>query len=158
MCSRTTHISITCNYWTDFKWPINLLDLRLKLSLLFISVYTYTESGLLVGLLRGLQRSTLTSFTKQNRLYFTVNEFEKDMTKFDNLSFGNFRMIFKFFILFYSILLAVFMASPVVRKAYIFCQVQMRNRRRGARGGGGVSILRRVLSKIWTPNDVIWAV
>lgn len=83
-------------------------------------------------LLQTLRTNGIFEFTKGNRVYFTVKEFKDDMAKFDNLSFGNFRMIFVIFFSSGLLLLLNFMLHHVVLKAYS-CWARRRRRRRRKR-------------------------
>lgn len=85
-----------------------------------ISVGSYAESGMFLNVVRTLRKNAFSIFTKENRIYFTINQFKDDMTKFDNLSLGNFRMLFLIFCSFDLILLVVFMGHHAVIKAYSY--------------------------------------
>ena len=114
-------------------------------------IYSHAESGVFVGLLQRLRMNFLLNFNKENRVYSTINEFVADMTGFDNLSYGNFRMAFRFYFSFCLTLLIVFGCHLIGIKVSRFWSNQRRRRmirlrrgrnRSGVFGFSGFSILR----------------
>lgn len=95
-----------------------------------ISIYLYSESGLFLSQVDALRNDALFEFNKKNRLYFTIQEYEEDMTKFDNLSFGNFKMLFVFTICAHLLLLLIFIVHHAVLKIYRRWQRGRRRKRR----------------------------
>ena len=81
-------------------------------------MYSYTESGMFVDQAQKLRMISLLLFIKENRVHFSINEYINDMTKFDNLALGNFRMVFAFFFSFGLILLAAFIVHIIVVRFY----------------------------------------
>ena len=103
----------------------------IKILFYLLRVYSYTESGLFVGILERFRLNALLIFNRENRVYLTVAEFVDDKTKFDNLSFGNFRMVFICFFSFCLVLLLVFVVHLLYRKDFQFtCGLKVRRERR----------------------------
>ena len=114
-----------CKLFIFFQVPFNSFSrlLRLALSLPHsypLRVYSYTESGLFVALLQNFRLNAFLIFNINNRIYSTITEFIDDNTKFDNLSFGNFKMVFEFFFSLCLVLLFVFVVHLLSSKTLQF--------------------------------------
>lgn len=104
------------------NWPTNFVSL--------FSFYSYAEAGLFVALIQRFRMNYYLIFNRQNRIYSTLNEYIDDMTSFDNLSFGNFSMVFAILFSFGLVLLIVFTGNLILARAFPKKQTKRRTRRR----------------------------
>ena len=113
-----------------------------------LRIFGYTESGIFVALLQRLRMNYLVSFNKENRIFFTINEFIEDMAGFDNLSIGNFRVIFAFFFSICLAILSVFIGHLIGTKWMIHQKRRKRMRRLRRDRSHDVPIFKRLFCHV----------